>query len=543
MTPASRAFGLDISSTSVEGIELTWRRKTGYELRAYNRVLLPKGAIVDGEILQPDVLRSALKTLMEGVRPAKFSRTAVVTLPEAKVYLHTFEFPAAMSEAQVHSAIPYEVEGVLPVKLQDMETTLLFHRSRDRTTQHVLFAAVPRRLAEEYQALLRSAGVEAVAFDTESASLARSLVGARDEPVLLADIGGRRTTLIVVERGVVHGAVNLPIGGDTITEAIARVIGGDAEAAEYTKETVGVGEGSSPPVRSATEEALRPVLQEMKQLLRSHEAHSGRAVKTIVLAGGSALLPGLDRWIAETTEREVQVGDPFAMPAIHFPLKLTDADVEWLQRGRLFFASSVGLAMRGSRFDPSRAGLNLLPTAIRRRYILWRDNLALTLVSLLAAAVCTVLLALLGAEVLHAQFAGKKIRIEVEPIRASLTGERFMTSIAEAAVVNREVDVVGSFSAQVVDVLPTLRRVRAALSQSVRLFDVSLEAPAGSPAALTVNLRGIAATREDFLAYERKVRSLEGVLSVDSPLENLDRPTTVPFSLVLKVAVAPASSP
>ena len=540
MTPVSGAFGLDISSTSVEGIELTWRRKTGYELRAYNRVLLSPGAIVDGEILQPDVLRSALKSLMRGVRPAKFSRAAVVSLPEPKAYFHTFAFPASMYEDQVHAAMPYEVEGVLPVELKDMETDLLFHRSRDQVSQHVLFVAVPRRLSEEYASLLQSVGIEAVAFDTESASLARSLVGSRPEPVLLADIGGYRTTLIVVERGLVHGAVSIPTGGSTMTEAIARVTGKSPDAAEDMKQSLGVTPEALPHAREAIEEALRPVIQEMKQLLRSHETHTGRAVNAIVLAGGTALLPGLDRWISVAMEREVTVGDPFVMSGVRFPEQLKSADVEWLQRGRLFFAASVGLAMRGSRFDPSRQGLNLLPTALRRRNTLWRENLTVTTLSFLSATVCTLLLVVLGMDVLRAQFAGKNVQAQTEPIRAALAGKRYASAIAEANAANAEVKAVDAFSAHIVDARKVLESLRSAIVPNVRLSTLDVEVPAGTPTAVNVNLQGVAATREDFLAFERSVRSLAGILSVESPLENLDRPTAVAFKLSLTLAVAPS---
>lgn len=540
MTPASHSFGLDISSTSVEGVELVWRRKAGYELKAYSRVLLPKGAVADGEILKPDVLRSALRSLLKGARPERFSRTAVVTLPEAKVYLHTFEFPASMREDQARSAIPFEVEGVLPVELKDMETDLLFHRSRERRTQHVLFAAIPRILAEEYVALLTSVGIEVVAFDTESASLARSLVGLRPDPVMIADIGGHRTTLIVVERGAVHGAVSIPTGGITITEAVARVTGQSFEAAENTKQTAGVTKEAPPPVHEASEEAFKPVLQEAKQLLRSHETHTGRAVRTVVLAGGTALLPGLDRWIAEATERDALIGDPFTIPGIRFSPRFPQADVEWLRRGRLFFAVSVGLAMRGSRFDPSRGGLNLLPTALRRRYLLWRETLTLTGLSLLVVAVCTVLLFLLGTEMLRAQFVGRRVRAEVEPIRAVIAGKRFASVMTETNAANREAEVIQAFSLQSVDPVHILRSLRSVVPPTVRLSSVDFEVPAGSPASLTVKISGVAATREDFLAFERDVRSLRGVRSIDSPLENLDRPTAVSFFLGLTVEVSPS---
>ncbi|TSC72656.1 MAG: type IV pilus assembly protein PilM [Parcubacteria group bacterium Gr01-1014_38] len=540
LTPVSRAFGLDISDTSLEGMELEFRRGS-LKLRAYNRVLLDAGVVVDGEILQAQSLRSALLSLLKGARPSSFSGKAVVTLPESKVYLHTFEFPTRLRERQIREAIPFEVQGVLPVDLADMETDLLFHHSRDRLSQHVLFAAVPRKLVESYLSLLTAAGIEAVAFDIESYTLARSLIGLRSDPVLLADLGAQRTTLAVVERGGVHGAVSIPVGGTTITEAIKRAAGVSPEEAGIIKGTTGLTAETPAAVRSAIEESLRPLFHEMNQVLRSHEGHTGRKAEGTVLAGGSALLPGLDAAVADATGRTASVGDPFATPAVQFPAQLSEADIEWLQRGRLFFAASVGLAIRGARRNSPEHGVNLLPHAFRQRYVRWRENLALTALSLLTVAVCTSLFVVLGLELLGARFAARSIRAEAEPVRAALQSTRFSSAVAEAKAVNQEVEAVKSFSAHRVDPLHHLERIRSAIPLGIRLIGVQAEIPPGSLANLTVKLQGVADTREQFLDFEKSMRALPGILGVDSPLTNLDKPTAVPFVLNLTLATSPPS--
>lgn len=530
-SPVRRAFGLDISDASIEGVELARVRRARFTLRAYNRILLPKGVVVGGEIVQSDALQEALRSLLASARPNAFSRAAVVALPELKVYLHTFAFPMSLREEQMRHAIPFEVQGVLPVDILSMETDVAFHGSRDGTRQHALFAAVPRTLVEAYRALLRSVGIEPVAFDLESAALARSLVGFRLEPTMIVDIGALRTTLSVVERAIVHGAVNIPVGGDKLTEAIMRTEGVPLETAQYEKAVLGVTSRAHPATRSVLEEQLQPMVREMRQMLRTHEESTGRAVRTIVLAGGTALLPGLPDIVADITGCAVALGDPLETIAVAFPASLRAEDATWLRGGRAFFATSIGLAIRGAHGDAARGGMNLLPSAARRRYLLWRENLAVSTLALMFVSVLTPLFLFMALDVVDAGFTSRRIQVQVESVRTLLASQRTAAAAADVEGANQEIDVLAAFRSGMVDPLPTLKRLRAAVPPGVRLVGAAVTAPSGSPGVLSVQLRGLADTRDHFLVFEQNARALPGVQRVDSPLTNLDRPADVPFFL------------
>jgi len=537
--PVVHAFGLDISDTSIEAMECE-HQGTTLRLRSYNRVLLEKGVIVDGEITDPDRLQVALDELRASARPASFPHAAVVSLPESRMYMHTFEFPTSFTVKQIRSAITFEVEGVLPIRLEEMITDFVVHRSRDGSQQHVLFAAVPVRLVEQYMQALDRAGIEVVAFDAEAVATARALVGARSEPVLLIDIGGQRTTLLVVERGGVHGAVTLPLGGISVTEAIARAARLGNEEAEVIKMRSGLTDQTPVEVRASVEEQLKPLVHEIQQLSRAHQAHFGRTVQEIILAGGSALLPGLDVYLARVAERQVRVGDPFSVPSVQFPKTLSPEDIEWLQRGRLFFSTSVGLALRGTLRGSPERGVNLLPRARRARYLLWRENLTLTVLALLTVAAWTFLFLMLGISLLRAEFASRRLQAEAKPIRDALASARFSSASEQASTVNQEISLISAFSAEQADILPTAERIRAAIPLGIRLVGVLVEIAPGPQSSYRVRLRGVADTREQFLEFEQKIRHLPGVQSVESPLTNLDRPLAAPFALTLAVSLLPS---
>lgn len=542
--PVRRAFGLDISDTSLEGVELSRDRRRRVFVTAYNRVLLPAGVVSNGDIARPDALQSALRELLAGARPAPFSARAIVGLPESRAYLHTFEYPASLRERQIRESIQFEAQGVLPVTLSEMSTDVVFHRSRDGKKLHALFSAVPRELVGQYFTTLAAVGIEPVAIEPETAALARALVGVRPEPVLVVDVGALRTTLAVVERGTVHGAVNIVGGGEKFTDAIMGATQSSLSAARGLKMTVGMTADAPPAVQAVLRQELQPVVREITQVLRAHETKTTRAVRTIILAGGSALLPGLDRFLSDATGQTVTIGDPLGPGSVQLPRDLRTADSDWLRTGRIFFATSTGLALRGGQLDSPRRGLNLLPRELRRRYVLWRENLALSALAAAAIGVFMALLFLLGLATLDTAFTARRLHAETEPLRGLLAGERFAAAVAEAKGVNTDLETLAAFAALTGDPRPLLERLRAAVPASVRLTGVQLTFPPGAPTSVTISLRGIANTREHFLTLERNVRKLPGVRSVDSPLTNLDRPAAVPFVLGLSVALpAPAGAP
>lgn len=543
MFPVRRAFGLDISDTSLEGVELARDRRRRVFLRAYNRVVLPAGVVSNGDIVRPDALQDALRALLAGARPAPFSVRAIIGLPESRVYLHTFAYPASLRERQIRESIQFEAQGVLPVTLSEMSADVVFHRSRDGKNLHALFSAVPRELVGQYLTALAAAGIEPVAIEPETAALARALVGVRPEPVLVVDVGALRTTLAVVERGTVHGAVNIVGGGEKFTDAIMGATQSSLAAARGLKMTAGMTADAPPAVQDVLRQELQPVVREIIQVLHAHETKTTRVVRTIILTGGSALLPGLDRFLADATGQTVTIGDPLGPGSIQLPGDLSAADADWLGAGRVFFATSAGLALRGGQLDSPRRGLNLLPQEFRRRYVLWRENLALSALAAATIGVFVTLLFHLGLATLDTAFTARRLHAETEPLRGLLAGERFAAAVTEATSVNADLETLAAFAALTGDPRPLLERLRVAVPSSVRLTGVQLTLPPGVPTSVMITLRGIANTREHFLILEHNVRKLPGVRSVDSPLTNLDRPAAVPFFLGLSVELpAPAGA-
>lgn len=539
------AFGLDISDGSLKAVEFS-RRKGGYVLQAHSRVDLAVDVVERGEIRDPEALKEAIKKLLAGAMPRPITtRTVLLSLGEANVYLHPFEFPNALTEAQVRRAVPYEAEGELPITLRDTYVDIQFHRSRKKA-HHVLFAAAPRDLMDAYVALLVSTGLQPVVFEIESLALSRCLVRPQDEPVLLLDIGGWSSTITTVERGMVHGAVSVPVGGSLLTEVLAKALGISPSEAERVKRTDGLA-GAQPKAREALGDALLPLIEEIHKAASYHQTHTGRPVKQLVLSGGSALLEGLIPFLADRTTLTVTLGDPLAIHSIAFSSRYSEDQRAAFSQEKIMYANSIGLAIRGGMPDIVASGLNLLPPPIKQRYLHWWKHALIAALSILTAVSLLGSVTLLG--VWSVQLAAERMRVaqRMSVLKKSFAGPQFQEAVKEGAETNAEITILKQFDDRRTNVSQIFAELRSVTPETVKLASLTVVNPAEREKPMTIELTGVAARREDFLAFEQLLRSRNDVKGVDSPITNLNRPVNTPFwitlTFVTKPAVAPSPTP
>lgn len=259
-------------------------------------------------------------------------------------------------------------------------------------------------------------------------------------------------------------------------------------------------------------------------------AHTGRQVTEVILAGGSSQLPGLPLALQEAAGFPVSLGDPLKSLAVTLPNRISAANRDWLIASRVLFAPSLGLAARGASLDPVAAGVNLLPERVKRTYVLWRENLAISIFSVLTAAVLLVFVGLFGGRAIGLALRERGLagRPEATDITMSFTAP-VRDAIAAARDVNAEVTLLSDFERQRPAVLEAVRSVRSAFQGGIHVGAISVEPPAAQGTGLVVTVRGTFDTRAQFLAFEDQLKQLPGLTAVDSPLSNLDQPTAGTF--------------
>lgn len=533
--PIKHAFGLDFSDASLKAVEIV--KKNGrFLIQAHGFIDLPPNVIYRGEVKDAEALKKYIQELLAKARPQPISVKYVISsFPEASVYLHPFEFPEALTQKQVIAAIPYEAESELPIKINEMYTDIRFHRSRENG-HHVVFTAAPQAMVDNYAKALTEVGLKPVVFELDSPALIRSLMRPSDDPIIILDVGAWSSTVTIIEREMVHGYVSVPIGGSHITQIIAENLKISFEEAEKKKRENGVfaplGEN-----KTILETQLRLLVSEISKAAKFHEQHTGRPVKQLIVSGGTALATDFIDFLHKNTGYVATPGDPLANKELAYSEKYTDADKTDFAGRKESFASTVGLAIRGTNADIIGSGLNLLPPNTRKNYEYWPFQLFYSIgVSFVALALSMIAVVSIYWFIVI-EHRSSLVDFEKSIFSSSFPAAEFERYKDEIKAANKEIALLNTFDKLRTDIVGLAEGLIVNVPAGIKINNFSVVGPikAGEPA--TVQINGVANTRSDILNFEKTLRGRGDVVSVDAPLANLDRATNSPFTINVKLKV------
>lgn len=151
------------------------------------------------------------------------------------------------------------------------------------------------------QKMLAELNVDLAALASEPYALAQALVysGAKPQQVsaLLIDVGAGSTSVTLVQQGVVTGSTTFPIGGRSVTAAIAQQLSVPADEAEHLKREFAAGKAGEVQrhkLQRTVEREMGIWLKAFKMSLISLEPQ-GAMPDVVYLAGGGSQLPELHK--------------------------------------------------------------------------------------------------------------------------------------------------------------------------------------------------------------------------------------------------------
>jgi len=366
----SNIFGLDISDHSIEAILIkkTFGRA---KVASYARTVLRGDIVKDGVIKNPVRLAESIKRVLASAQPRPIRGPyCILSLPDSQVFTTVFKLPAGLSHQEIKNTIPYQAEEVIPFRSAevyfDFKTI-----AKVGSTQEVFYAAVPTKTIDGYIEVLHGAGLVPVAFDLESISLARALINPSligeakkslpptgkklDSAILLMDIGARVTNLNIFDRNGIRQNISVKIAGNRFTKSLVTKLKITEKEANELKIKFGLDPAQKAGQLVLTlQKELDRLVKETKNLISYYEEESGRRVGLIILAGGSSLLPGLDKYFSDSFGLTVQIGNILAKVAD--PENLVKA-----KNKSVIFANAIGLGLRGVANNPAGDDINFLP--------------------------------------------------------------------------------------------------------------------------------------------------------------------------------------
>ncbi|MDA0225166.1 MAG: pilus assembly protein PilM [Proteobacteria bacterium] len=344
-------FGLDVSSSSVKMLEIVDAGKGAYRVDRYAMEALPRDAVVDGNVNNLEAVVEAVKRAYK--RLGTRTKHVAMAVPTGAVIAKKIIVQAGLREDELEIQVESEANQYIPFALEEVNLDFqsLGPSASSPEEQEVLIAAARKEKVEDRVAIAESAGLKALVMDVESYAqqMALALVveqlpgGGKDQNIAVVDVGQSVMQITVLRNDQSVYAREQAFGGSQLTQDIVARYGMSAEEAENAKRTGGLPDDYEAEVLRPFMENVAMEVQRALQFFFSSTQFN--TVDHILLAGGSAVIPGLDEVVNTRTQVPAIVANPFSSmqtsPRIQLKRLIVDAPS---------LIVACGLAMR--RFDP-----------------------------------------------------------------------------------------------------------------------------------------------------------------------------------------------
>jgi type IV pilus assembly protein PilM len=308
--------GLDIGSSCIKLAEIQGSSK-GYILSRFSQMPLAKGVIVDGAVAEPEILSATIKELY---KQSGCKRKKIVTsLSGHAVIVKKVTF-AQMDENDLRDLIHDEAGKYLPfddMAMVDYDCQILGENPYNPSQMEVLLVAAKKEIIEGYTEAIEGAGLIPAIMDVDSFAL-ETMYGEnyefdQNDVAILINIGASITNLNAVKGGLSIFTRDFTLGGNSVTEEIAKNLGVSFEEAEKAKID---GFGDDEQARSRFLEGLIVyadlISAEIERSVDYFRSTFGaESIKQVLLSGGGAMIPGMTADLGHRLGIETEIINPF----------------------------------------------------------------------------------------------------------------------------------------------------------------------------------------------------------------------------------------
>jgi len=317
---------MDISSTAVKLLELS-EHNGRFRVESYAVEPLPANAVVEKNIADVEAVGETIRRAVK--RTSSRTRMAAVAVAGSSVITKVIPMSASLSEEDMENQINLEADQYIPYPLDEvrLDFEVIGPTENNPDSVDVLLAACRSENVDMRVAALDIAGIEARIVDVEAYALenAFSLLdeqmpnNSSNMTIAVIDIGATMTTLNVLhDRKIIYTREQV-FGGKQLTEEIMRRYGLSYEEAGMAKRQGGLPDNYIPEVLEPFKDNMAQQVSRALQFFFSSSQYNN--VDHIVLAGGSASIPGADELIEEHIGTSTSIANPFASMSLASRIK------------------------------------------------------------------------------------------------------------------------------------------------------------------------------------------------------------------------------
>ena len=344
---SSGAFGLDISSSSAKLVELGQTAGGEFVLERFASEPFEKGWITDGQIEKFDEVADAVRRVID--KSGTRTKQVVMAMPQSAVITKRIMLPAGLREEELELQVEQEANQYIPFSLDEVSLDFCVVGPSPTSVGdvEVLIAASRKDRVMDRQGLAEAAGLKPVVLDIEShaSRLAMSRVvqalpnEGKEALVALLEIGADTTSRKVLRDDEMLYERDQAFGGSQLTQLISRQYGLSFEEAETKKLNGDLPEDYAMGVLDPFVDSLSQEIGRALQYFFTSTPH--HKVHYVMLAGGTATLPGLKERVTDLTGFASMVVNPF--DNMKLAANVRESKV---RREAASYLTACGLAMR-----------------------------------------------------------------------------------------------------------------------------------------------------------------------------------------------------
>ena len=360
---AKKFLTLNIGAATVELAEYEQGAKGALTLLNYGTAHLaaPLDGGNAGTILSPAILEIVRE---KGIKPGPVA----VAISGQTAFQRFAAIPMAGGSEKFEQMVRYEIEQNIPFPIDEMVCDRQVVGDTPDGDKSVLIVAAKTDQVEAITDAIAGAGFRVELVDVAPLALVNLIRHSRSEEgcIVILDIGAKTTSLVIAEGDRIYNRAS-PVAGNAITKEIAAALGCSQDEAEQAKLERGyVSLGGVTEDEDETADRISKVCRAVLARLNAEISRSinfyrsqqgGSAPVRLYLSGGTALLPQIDAFFAESLGIEVEFLNP--TEAIGIGPKV---DAAALESDAAVLSATAGLALHFTGQAPF--AINLLPPSL-----------------------------------------------------------------------------------------------------------------------------------------------------------------------------------
>lgn len=503
LTIANRAVGIDVGTHSVKIVSMQ-QRMGASSIEKISEAVIERGP--DGTAT-PEATLSALRKALEGIRIRKDMVVLGVSTQSAAV--RTIQIPFSDIN-KARAVIKFQAETHLPFAIDEVIVDFIDIKTGTKERMDVLLTAIRKQVLQEEINVARNAGLDPEVIEVDfmaGCNTINATAESTNEGVLLIDIGASKTIVVFIKEGTPLALRSFALGGDAITNAIAKELNVPFSEAEQIKKTsVSAVASEESPENQRLNNAVKTALDRFNgELLRtvrflSQQLNLSPQLK-IILTGGGALLKGMPEYIQETLGHETNILNSIGSLRDNSGGDLNPA----------CFATTIGLALRGIGESRFLQNFRQEELAYSRAYKRMRKSI-LTAFILIGAIIITYITGLIIQKIKLSSISNS-LNSEIKAVITSTLGStsasndpKTLVETLGSAVDRKRTELKNLRGAGFLSVLEVMKELASIIDSGyeveITLFRISDTETDKGP---VLQFEGSAKSKEDIIAIENKL--------------------------------------